>query len=310
MYFDLAAINKRALEDPAGFARECEKAYDKKVKNAAEAIVQRASSSRVVFLSGPSGSGKTTTAKKICDALQQLGLGAKSISMDNYFKTINPDTAPRTETGELDHESPYCLDIELFLEHARRLERGEEVIKPYFDFTTQSRDMTRAVPIKAPPGGILLFEGIHALNDLLTSENPDSLKLYVSTHTGIETDCGPFRRSWFRLLRRVVRDERFRGTGALVTLEMWPNVRRGERLYIAPFRHKADVAIDSSLEYEIPVLKQFALRALRGVPENDDPSGELSALLPALREFTQMAPEVVPPESILREFIGGGTFEY
>ena len=310
MYFDLGMINRRALEDPAGFARECENAYDQKVLSAVEAIVQRSSSSRVVFLSGPSGSGKTTTAKKICAALLQSGVSAGTVSMDNYFKTINPDTAPRTEDGEIDHESPYCLDIELLLEHLMRLERGEEVIKPYFDFTTRSRDMAKAVPIKAPPGGILIFEGIHALNDILTSGNPDSLKLYISTHTGVEAGGVAFRRSWFRLLRRVVRDELFRGADASVTLGMWPNVRRGERLYIAPFRHKADVAIDSSMGYEIPVLKQFALRALRDVPEDRDPSGELFELLPVLREFTQIAPETVPPESILREFIGGGIYDY
>jgi len=229
--------------------------------------------------------------------------------MDNYFVTFDPKMAPRTPDGELDRESPDCLDLALLGEHTKMIERGEEILKPYFDFKTQSRDMSKAVPIKVQSGEIVIFEGIHALNDILTESDPHAVKIYISTQSGIEKGGEVLvEKAWLRLMRRVVRDEAFRGTDVSKTLKMWPSVRAGQKAYIAPFKHKAGIVIDSSLAYEVPVIKHIALKAFERV--SDDPTGILAKLVPALHEFEEIEPEFVPKNSILREFIGGGVYKY
>jgi len=311
MPFEITQINKNARENPSEFARDCESAYNKRVQDAAKQLAERITDSRIAFLSGPSSAGKTTTAKKICTELKKYSIHAHTMSMDNYFLTLDPETSPRTPEGDYDRESPAIVDVALLGEHTKKLERGEEILKPYFDFKTQSRDMSKAISIKLNPGEILIFEGIHALNSALTGENPASLKIYISTGTDVTKDgMSFFKRHWKRLMRRVVRDEQYRATEALETLTMWPNVRRGEAMYISPFKHIADILVDSSMPYEIPVLKPLALKAFATVPEGVDPSGELAEMLPALREFEEISTEVVPPDSILREFIGGGMYKY
>jgi len=307
--YSIETINNRAVEDPKGFANECEAIYNRKVMEAAAGISERSEQSRVVFLSGPSGSGKTTTALKICDAIKNLGIYAHTISMDMYFLTSNREAAPRTDDGEHDLESPYCLDLELLNEHFHCLDRGEEVEIPYFCFNKQDRDSTKSKPLKLSRDEIVIFEGIHALNDMLADEHPKAFKLYISARSDIQKShkvC--FKRTWTRLLRRVVRDELFRGMGASRTLKMWANVREGEKKYISPFKYKADLLFDSSMAYEVPIMKKLAYKAISEVPDGTDRLDELRALLPALMEFEEIDSTVVPPESILREFIGGGIY--
>jgi len=309
--YDIDEINSRAAGDPDGFARESEAIYSRKVMETAALIKERASRSRVVFLSGPSGSGKTTTAHKICDALENIGIHAHPVSLDKYYVTLNPDTAPRTDDGEIDLESPYCLDLELLKNHFHALDCGEEVIIPHFCFRTQARDQTREMPLKLGPDEIVIFEGIHALSDMLADGHPEAFKLYISARSDVERRGElHFKRTWSRLLRRVVRDELFRATGAPDTLKMWANVREGEKKFISPYKYKADLLFDSSMPYEVPVMKRFALKALGEVPDGIDRFEELRALLPALEEFIDIDPKFVPPESILREFIGGGIYKY
>jgi len=309
--YDIGEINSRAAGDPKGFASECEAIYSRKVMETAAFIKERSKHSRVVFLSGPSGSGKTTTAHKICHALEHIKIRAHTVSLDKYYVTLDPATAPRTDDGEIDLESPYCLDLELLNSHFHALDRGEGVMIPHFSFSTQSRDRSHEMPLKLGPDEIVVFEGIHALNDMLADEHPHAYKLYISARSDIERNGEIlFKRTWMRLLRRIVRDELFRATGALETLKMWANVRHGEKQYISPFKYKADLLFDSSMPYEVPVMKRFALKALREVPDGVDRFEELRALLPALEEFGEVDPEFVPPESILREFIGGGIYQY
>ena len=308
--YDINEINKRASKDPKGFALECEAIYNRKVMEAAASISERAQLSRVVFLSGPSGSGKTTTALKICDAIKKLGIHAHTISMDMYFLASDRKEAPRTDDGELDLESPYCLDLKLLNEHYYKLDRGEEVTIPHFCFGKQDRDYSKCKPLKLGKDEIVIFEGIHALNDMLADEHPNAFKLYISARSDIERNheiC--FKRTWTRLLRRVVRDELFRGMGALRTLTMWANVRNGEKKYISPFKYKADLLFDSSMAYEVPIMKRFAAKSLSEVPDGTKRLDELRAVLPALLEFEEIDSKLVPPESILREFIGGGIYE-
>ena len=289
--------------------------FNRKVAEVAAAIAERTElvGSRVVLLSGPSGSGKTTTAKKICDALMWRGIKAHSISLDKYYLPIDPDFTPRTSDGEFDRESPLCLDLELINEHFGKLNKGEEVIVPHFSFRNQERDPLREMHLKLGNDELVVFEGIHALNDLLANEHPDAFKLYISARSDIIHDNGElcFKRTWTRLLRRVVRDDLFRAMGAAKTLEMWGNVREGEKKYISPFKHKADLMFDSSMEYEVPVMKFFALKAFSNLPADTKRKDELdSKLYPALKQFEEIDTSCVLHNSILREFIGGGTYTY
>jgi len=311
--YNIDKINRRAFDDPVGFARECEAIFNRKVEETAATIAERAEAARchVVFLSGPSGSGKTTTAQKICDALEGIGTHAITISLDKYYMSPNPETSPKTASGDFDLESPYCLDLPMLKDHFRMLERCEEVIIPHFNFELQARDDSKAMPLKRARNEIVIFEGIHALNDILTDGHPGAFKLYISARSDIVCDGEVhFKRTWTRLLRRVVRDEFFRGTGVMETLRMWAIVRDGEKKYISPFKYKADLLFDSSLEYEVPVMKRFALKAFSEIPDDVARVAELRALLPYLLEFEEIEPEVVPPGSILREFIGGGIYEH
>ena len=309
-YIDI--INKRASEDPADFARECEAIFNRKVAETAATIYEQTAAvgSHVVLLSGPSGSGKTTTAQKICDALKRIGVLAITVSLDKYFVTPDPATSPKTKDGDFDRESPYCLDLDILNSHFHALERGEEILIPHFDFARQARDLSMSMPLKLKQNEIVIFEGIHALNDLVADEHPNAFKLYISARSDVKHYgrlC--FKRTWTRLLRRVVRDELFRGTGVEQTLTMWDNVRDGEKQYISPFKYKADILFDSSMEYEVPVMKHFALQAFSDLPDGAARLEELQALLPALLEFEDVDDALVPTDSILREFIGGGIYE-
>jgi len=311
--YDINRINSRAFYDAAGFARECEAIFNRKVDEAAAMIAEKeaASRSHVVFLSGPSGSGKTTTAQKICKALDGIGVHAQTISLDRYYNTPDPEKSPKTASGEYDLESPYCLDLELLKSHFRLLELGGEAMIPHFNFEIQARDLTKSYPLQLARDEIVIFEGIHALNDILTDEDPGAFKLYISARADIRRDGEThFKRTWTRILRRVVRDELFRGTGVIETLKMWAIVRDGEKKYISPFKYKADLLFDSSLEYEVPVMKRHALKAFSEIPGGIARGAELRALLPVLLEFEEIEPEIVPPDSILREFIGGGIYDH
>ena len=311
--YDIETINRRATGDPEAFARECEAIFNRKVAEAAAVILERSevSGSHIVFLSGPSGSGKTTTAKKLCSALEGIGVRAVAVSMDKYFTSPDPETSPRTEDGEFDRESPYCLDIKMLNNHINMLEHGDEIIIPHFSFISQSRDPDKSAPMKRENDEIVIFEGIHALNDMLTFENPNAFKLYVSARSDVVGGgevC--FKRTWTRLLRRIVRDELFRGMNASVTLKMWANIRRGEKEYISPFKHKADLLFDSSMEYEIPVMKKFALKAFNDIPDDTERIDEFRAIPLVLSGIEEVDAVSVPPDSILREFIGGSKFSY
>ena len=311
MAYKLSEINKRVLADPAEFTAECEAVFNGNVINTAEKIAAHSAVSPLVLLSGPSSAGKTTTANKICDALKKHGIRAHTISLDNYFFTFNPETAPKTKKGEYDFESPLCLDMALLNEHFRLLALGEEVNIPYFSFPDQARQESRATPMRLGTDAVAIFEGIHALNDAITAASPAAFKLYINARSNIdESGKTLFKSTWTRLVRRVVRDERFRGTRAQLTLDMWANVRRGEKKYISPFKNRADVIFDTSMPYEIPVMKNFANASLIEVPSGSERYEELRGILPALSRFEALDEKHVPEDSILREFIGGGKYAY
>ena len=180
MAFDLSEINYRTVADPAAFVDECDAVYRRKIELAADMISANLPVSPIVLLSGPSGSGKTTTAQKIEEELTHRGIRSYTISLDNYFRTVDPATAPRTAEGALDYESPKCLDMELLNEHFTKLSQGERIYVPKYEFARQMRVLEPAKSLRLHKNEVAIFEGIHALNDEITNFHPEAFKLYIS----------------------------------------------------------------------------------------------------------------------------------
>ena len=314
MAYQLEEINRRLKEDPAEFVAECDGVYQKRLETAADRILERMKVSPIVLLSGPSGSGKTTTALKLEQELERRGVQTHTISMDNYFKTLNRRTAPRNAEGDIDYESPKLLDMDLLDETFTKLSRGEWVIVPKFEFARQMRNDSRGTPLKLDKNEIAIFEGIHALNDDISGRHPEATTLYISARSNIlEGEMLRFKGTWMRISRRAVRDYNFRGTDLVETLSMWYNVRRGEKAYISPFKGRANVIIDSSLRYEVPVFANYAdpLRAaVERVPADNERRAELESMVEAFHYFQPLDPALVPADSLIREFTGGGSYHY
>lgn len=309
--YKLEDINFKTVNDPKGFCEESDNEYKKKVTKTTDKIIANIKNSPIVLLSGPSGSGKTTTAMKICDELNRRGIGTYYVSMDDYFKSVSPETTPVTETGEYDLESPLCLDMDLLNKHFDKLKDGEKVLIPRFDFRKQRRSTTPSKSIQLKKDEVCIFEGIHALNDEITNKHPDAFKLYISARSDVEFNGDKvFKRTWFRLVRRMVRDYNFRGTSSEKTMTMWANVRRGETQYISPYKDKADYQFDSSLECELPILRMTASKLFSEIPQGIERFEELKKVYPALQLFGDIDEQYVAEDSLIREFIGGGIYDY
>jgi len=310
--YNLSEINERCRRDPAEFIAECDALYASRLELAADRIVENIHRSPIVLLSGPSGSGKTTTAMKICEVLETRGIHTHKVSMDDYFKTVDPATTPRTPEGNYDLESPLCMDMDLLNKHFTLLSQGKSVDIPKYNFPRQERMMLPGRELRLGDKDVAVFEGIHALNDSITDVHPEAFKLYISARSNILDDDGKlvFKGTWMRLMRRTVRDYKFRGTGASQTLAHWANIRRGEKLYISPFKDKADLQFDSSFAYEVPVLNNTATELFTTMPENTPRYEELMSILPAFERFEDVSPDLLRPDSLLREFVGGGIYHY
>ena len=311
MAYQLQEINRRIQTDVKEFLAECDAGYAQRVSLAADKILSNLERSPIVLLSGPSGSGKTTTAMKIAEELRRRGVSSHAVAMDNYFVTLNRRTAPRTPEGDIDLESPLCLDMELLDQHFTALSRGEEILIPRYEFARQMRNDSLGTPLKLGKNEIAIFEGIHALNDDIAGRHPEATKLYISARSNVNEGAAlRFKGTWMRLTRRCVRDYNFRGTDVGETLEMWHNVRRGEKLYISPYKNRADIIFDSSLPYEVSVMRNYALPILRDVPADNQRHDELLELMEAFGHFEPIDPALVAKDSLLREFIGGGSYAY
>lgn len=305
MAYQLEKINQAVRVDKLGFMEECDHQYQKKVEQAADLICKNMKLSPVVLLSGPSGSGKTTTAHKITAELQRRGVGTHTISMDDYFVRRDPSTAPRTPEGEIDYESPEMMDLQLLSQHFAQLTRGEEILVPHFEFARQMRNDSKAKPLKLGKDEVAIFEGIHALNTKLTAGHPHATRLYISARSNVmDGEVLRFKGTWMRLTRRAVRDFNFRGTDIVGTLDMWANVRRGEKLYISPYKHTAHMLFDSSLPYEVSVMACYARPLMAAVPQENQRRHELLELVRAFDWFETIEPGLVPKDSLLHEFIG------
>lgn len=305
MAYQLQEINEAARRDPVEFMAVCDERYQDKIRSAADLICRNMKDSPVVLLSGPSGSGKTTTAYKIRQELERRGVGSHAISMDDYFVRQDPRTAPRTPDGAIDYESPQMMDLALLDEHFSKLTRGEWVLVPKFEFSRQMRNDSRGTPLKLGKDEVAIFEGIHALNTELTARHPEATRLYISARSDVlEGGTVRFKGTWMRLTRRAVRDYNFRGTDIQGTLDMWANVRRGEKLYISPYKNTAHILFDSSLAYEVSVMACYAQPLMAAVPEENQRRHELLELVSAFDCFERIDPALVPADSLLREFIG------
>ncbi len=310
MAYQLSEINLRTVSDPKGFMEECDEAYRLRVEQAVEKILENKKNSPIILLSGPSGSGKTTTSMKIAASLEKRGVHTHYVAMDDYFKTVDHST-PRTPEGELDLESPLCLDMELLNSHFTQLARGERIYVPKYEFSRRMRIQEPSKSIKLREDEMVVFEGIHALNSMITDVHPEAFKLYISARSDVMFEGRVvFKRTWFRLVRRLVRDYNFRGSDPLETMSMWGNVRRGELHYISPFKDKADFQFDTSFAYELAVFNNTATKLFQAVPEGIERFDELRAVLPALQLFGVIDKKLVADDALIREFIGGGIYEY
>ncbi|MCQ2300663.1 MAG: nucleoside kinase [Bacteroidales bacterium] len=288
--------------------------HEKKYATIADQIYQRRDEVKMVLLAGPSSSGKTTSCRRLAVQLSVLGFEVHELSLDDYF--LPRSRTPRQPNGEYDFECVEALDIPLLNEHLMRLFNGEEVQIPTFDFIKGepffSGKSLHLTP-RASRQPILLVEGIHALNPKLTEQIPDEWKyrVYVSAITQIAIDDQNFiHSSDNRLIRRIVRDFNFRGYSAYDTLRRWGSVRSGEHQHIFPFQENADIMFNSALLYELGILKPFAEPQLKKVPENTEEYAEAQRLLSFIELIEPIDPKHIPPTSILREFLGGSSFEY
>ncbi len=282
--------------------------YNSQISKIADKIYENSKNIKVVLIAGPSSSGKTTTSKKLEVYLRSKGLVPHQISIDDYF--VNREDTPRDENGELDFESIDALDIDLFNKQLFSLLDGEKVLLPQYNFVLGKREYKNKW-LKLGENDIIIIEGLHALNDVMTMsiESKNKFKIYISPLTQLNIDNHNYIRTTdTRKLRRIIRDNKYRGHSASDTLKMWSKIKRGEEKYIFPYQDNVDEIINSALVYEIGVLKTYAEPLLFSVAEDDPMYPEALRLINFLRNFLPIPSDDVPSDSILREFIGGSVF--
>ena len=304
----------RAVQEKrtSGLINVAEAMHEKLIGNIASEIASRRNEggAGIVLVAGPSSSGKTTSTKRLAIHLATNLIVPKMISLDDYF--VNREDTPRDESGDFDFESLYALDLPRLNSDLKRLLAGEEVNIPTYSFEL-GRRVEKSKPLRLEKNDVLLMEGIHGLNPELTSAiSGDSVfKVYVSALTTLKIDY----HNWIstsdnRLLRRIVRDYKYRHTSALESIRRWPSVRRGEEKWIFPFSENADATFNSSLIFELGVMKEYALPLLREVPRDNVAYAQAYRLIKLLGYFEPIPAEQIPSTSLLREFLGGSSFNY
>ncbi len=301
-----------ASKESAMLINVAEALHDKKIGRISDDISRRYAEggARIVLIAGPSSSGKTTFTKRLAIQLMTNLLEPKMISLDDYF--VNREVTPRDIDGDYDYESLYALDLETFNRDLNALIAGEEVNLPTYNFELGHR-VYKGKKLKLNDNSVLLIEGIHGLNPELTAHIDAKMKylIYVSALTTLSIDD----HNWVpttdnRLLRRIIRDYKYRGVSATDTIKRWPSVRRGEEKWIFPFQENADAMFNSSLIFELGVMKEFADDILNGVPRDIREYAEAYRLRKLLSYFTPITDRLIPSTSLLREFLGGSSFHY
>ena len=306
-------LNRRVMEgDASELIKLAEAFHELKIAQIARSIAQANEERgvRLALISGPSSSGKTTFSKRLGVQLRVRGYDPVLIALDDYF--VDRDKTPLGEDGKPDFEALEAIDLATLNDHLQRLAAGESVEIPRYDFISGKRQWHEK-PLKLSDRSILILEGIHALNPRLTPGIADGckFKIYISCFTSVAMDnFSRIPTSDNRMLRRTIRDHATRGNNALRTLQMWPSVRRGEEKHIFPYQENANVMFNSSLFYELSVLRAVAEPALREVPDTAPEYAEAKRMLKFLDNFVPIAPDEIPPTSLLREFIGGSSFKY
>lgn len=306
---NVSDFNYQSEADQLGnLIKVAEALHEKKISQIADQIIKE--HKKIALISGPSSSGKTTFSKRLMVQLMTSGKKPIMLSMDNYF--VEREKTPLDESGKPDFESLYAVDLELFRDQVQRLINGEEVEIPIFDFATGSKQY-RGDKLHLEEDSILIIEGIHALNPAVVKgiDKKHIFKIYVSALTTISLD----NHNWIsttdnRLLRRMVRDSKFRAHSAQKTIAMWQSVRRGEEKWIFPYQEEADVMFNSSLIFEFDVLCKHAVPVLNSVPRYTPEYSEAYRLLQFLQYFRPINEENIPSTSLLREFMGGSSFKY
>ena len=307
----VAKLNRIIKEDHAGvIIQVAEALHEKKIAAIADEITDKGKDVHLVLIAGPSSSGKTTFAQRLSIQLVVNGLRPVPISMDDYYKErLN---TPRKADGSYDFESVEAIDLELFNDHLKRLLAGETVKIPKYNFRTGLREY-RGRELTLSDNSVLIVEGIHGLNERISAVVParNKLKVYISALTPMSLDdYNRIQTTDMRLLRRLVRDSQFRSHDALMTLKLWDDVRRGEEKYIFPFQEEADIIFNTTLVYEFAVLKKYAEPLLQGVPETEAVYTNAQRLLGLLSHVIPLDKELIPKNSILREFVGGSCYQY
>ena len=310
---DVGQLNREIeLNHSSYLIQVAEAMHSRKIGKIADEIAGRyhQGGARIVLIAGPSSSGKTTTTKRLAIYLTTNLLKPKMISLDNYF--VNRDLTPRDADGDFDFESIYALDLKAFNADLSALLRGEEVALPTYNFERGER-VYKGDKMRLDDNSLLLIEGIHGLNPMLTSQIEEKMKyrVYVSALTTLSIDD----HNWIpttdnRLLRRIIRDYKYRGTSAVETIRRWPSVRRGEEKWIFPYQENADSTFNSSLLFELAVMKDYAEAILRDVPNNLPEYAEAYRLRRFLSYFKAIGEKGIPSTSLLREFLGGSSFHY
>lgn len=305
---DIGGMNSAVARGEADeLIQIAEAGHEKRVSGIADRITSQ-HDIRLILIAGPSSSGKTTFARRLRTQLRVRGLRPITISLDDYF--LDREATPRDAEGKYDYESIEALDLPLFNGHLTELIQGEPVLVPTFNFTTGKREMSGR-RFSLEPDQPIIIEGIHGLNERLTAAVPkrNKFKIYVSALTQLNlSDHVRIATRDVRLIRRLVRDHKFRGSSAETTLSLWPRVRRGEERNIFPFQEEADVIFNSALLYELGALKNEATALLTALPAETPQRSDALRLQWLLDLFLPIDPRFVPPTSILREFLGGGCY--
>lgn len=304
--FTLKYINHHALRDPAAFIGESEQHYRNQVAAVADEVAENSVQKPIVLLNGPSSSGKTTTNDRLCKALEQRGIHAETISMDDYYRTVGTYEIPADgENGVPDLESPECMNLPLLSEHLSQLVAGEEIEVPRFDFETRTFiPNTRA--LRLDPDEVVLIEGIHAFNPVIMGDLAHAATgVFLSVASSVIPQEGARLEPYMlRFLRRAMRDSLFRNSPVEETLRQWKSVRRGESLYISPYYGRANLTVDTFLPYEICILAEKLRNSLKSKEmelENAD-LGPVYSILPDIEPIEYK--NIIPADSVLHEFIG------
>jgi uridine kinase len=307
----IGSLNEFTLQKQSGHVIKISEAlHEKKIAEIANQISSKKDDVKVVLVAGPSASGKTTFSKRLGVQLAVNGMRPYQISLDDYF--VDRERTPKDEFGEYDFEVLEAIDVEFFNKQLLQLMAGKEVRLPKFDFHNGKRTHN-GTKLKLSSGDILIVEGIHGMNpNLLTHvEAKNTFKIFISALTQISFDEHThISTADNRLIRRMIRDNNYRGYPAYETIKRWPSVRRGEEKNIFPFQENADVMFNSATLYELAVLKKYAEPILKEVPENKEEYSEATRLLDFLSYFKTIEDGEIPPTSLLREFLGGSSFVY